>query len=232
MKKEAALVPAKKNRVRPASPGVAFRLPKIRGKTPGERINFLHELALASARGTIVACILAGWELCKVRQACGHGSWLLWLQKNTKITERTARNYMAVYAKTIGASRATLPQPLPMETPPTPEEIKAASEQVKANGITALYTQLDLVKPNLKHGGARDGAGRKAKAEEPSAVDVDGELRGEEGRALIQNLAIWALGADDGFGAFPDGQLAAAISTLKAVLARANEILSARRNAR
>ena len=44
--------------------------------------------------------------------------------------------------------------------------------------------------------------------------------------------AGWALGADDGFGALSDGELARVVKTLKQVLARAEEIQSAREDAR
>lgn len=165
------LAPVRKTRQGPAEPTaatIALRLPKIQGKTPGERINFLHKLSVASGKVSIAAGILAGWELSRARAACDHGQWLVWLQNNTEISEQTARNYMAVYGKTLGASRAALPQPIPMEKPPTPKEVKAASANVEANSITALYAQLHLVKRSDNHGGARPGAGRKPKAAESS----------------------------------------------------------------
>lgn len=235
--KTTALVPVRKSRSEPAESTaltVSFRLPKIQGKTPGERINFLHKLSVESGKASIAAGILAGWELSKVRQACDHGSWLTWLQKNTEISVQTARNYMTVYAKTLGASRAALPQPVPMETPPTPKEIKAASANAEANSITALYAQLHLIKRNPKHGGSREGAGRKAKAEGEEAVAAELEAVGQT-PALLWASARGALDTlvkldhdRDFLSRLTNEQLAAFSETLSPLLEKAASILADR----
>ena len=55
------------------------RMPKIKGKTPGQRINFLHRLSVASGKLSIAAGIMAGWELSRAKAKCDHGQWLAWL---------------------------------------------------------------------------------------------------------------------------------------------------------
>ena len=235
--KTTTLVPVRKNRLEPAEPTaltVAFSLPKIQGKTPGERINFLHKLSVASGKVSIAAGILAGWELSRARAACDHGQWITWLQNNTDISYATARNYMEVYAKTLGASRAALPQPIPMEKPPTPKEIKAASANVEANSISALYAQLHLIKRSENHGGAREGSGRKKKAQ-----DVESALD-----AVAQNeTLLWAsangaldtlvqLDADKDFlHRLSDEHLAAVVSCLEPLAEKARKLFADRATA-
>ena len=87
-----------------------------------------------------------------------------------------------------------------------------------------VYTSAKKVTP-------RD-AEAEAAAETASSAAVRAELSAEEGRDLVAKLAGWALGADDGFGALPDGELTRAVKTLKQVLERAEEIKSAREGAR
>lgn len=170
--KNTSLVPAREGRPEAIDPEiveesaltVTFRMPKVKGKTTGARINFLHKLSVSSGKVSIAAGILAGWELSRARAACDHGQWLTWLENNTEISDRTARNYMEVYAKTLGAARAALPSPVPAETPPSAKEIAAASANVEAKSLSALYAQLRLLKRSENHGGAREGAGRKPKS--------------------------------------------------------------------
>lgn len=163
MKKQASVSLVPVRQTRPAKPEaeeptaltVAFRLPKIQGKTPGARINFLHKLSVESGKVSIAAGILAGWELSRARAACDHGQWLTWLESNTDISPNTARNYMEVYAKTLGAARMALPTPVPAEKPPTSKEVEAASANVEAKSLSALYAQLRLLKRSANHGGDR-----------------------------------------------------------------------------
>ena len=215
------------------------RMPKIKGKTPGQRINFLHRLSVASGKLSIAAGIMAGWELTRAKEKCDHGQWLAWLNANTDITPRTAQNYMTVYSMTVGAARAALPEPIAQDVAPSPAELNEAATNVDAPTLNGLYKQLKILKANADHGGARPGAGRKSKGDAEVAAEkaaseasIRAELSAEEGRDLVQKLAGWALGADDGFGALSDGELARAVKTLKQVLARAEEIQSAREGAR
>lgn len=159
------------------------RMPAIKGKTPGQRINFLHRLSVASGKLSIAAGIMAGWELRMVKDKLEHGQWLDWLAANTDISPRTATNYMSVYSQTIGAARAALAEPVPLETRPSLAELNEAAANVDAPTLNSLYKQLKILKGNPDHGGKRKGAGRKTKGE-----DVAAELD-----AVTQSEAVlWA----------------------------------------
>ena len=160
------------------------RMPKIKGKTPGERINFLHRLSVASGKLSIAAGIMAGWELIRAKAKCDHGQWLAWLAANTDITPRTAQNYMSVYSMTVGAARAALPEPIAQDVTPSPAELNEAAANVDVPTLNGLYKQLKILKGNPDHGGARENAGRKAKG----AAEVAAELK-----AVVENESvIWA----------------------------------------
>lgn len=155
------------------------RMPAIKGKTPGQRINFLHRLSVASGKLSIAAGIMAGWELRMVKDKLEHGQWLEWLAANTDISPATAQRYMSVFSQTIGAARAALPEPVPLDARPSLAELNEAAANVDAPTLNGLYKQLKILKGNPDHGGKRDGAGRKTKgknggveaAEEMVALD-------------------------------------------------------------
>ncbi len=243
-----SLVPVPKNAkpkvvepeiVEPSALTVSFRLPKIKGKTPGARINFLHRLSVASGKVSIAAGILAGWELARARAACDHGQWLTWLENNTEITAQTARNYMEVYAKTLGAARAALPKPVPAETPPSAKEVAAASANVEAKSLSALYAQLRLLKRSDNHGGAREGAGRKPKAAPGGKEDVASRLDAAANNPEL----LWAtaksaldalvqLDADKDFlHRLSDEHLAAVVSCLEPLAEKARKLFADRATA-
>ena len=145
------------------------RMPKIKGKTPGQRINFLHRLSVASGKLSIAAGIMAGWELTRAKAKCDHGQWLAWLDANTDISPMTATRYMSVYAQTIGAARAALPEPVSPDVAPSPAELNEAAANVDAPTLNGLYKQLKILKGNPDHGGAGRGQGRKPKGAEVAA---------------------------------------------------------------
>ena len=146
------------------------RMPAIKGKTPGQRINFLHRLSVASGKLSIAAGIMAGWELRMVKDKLEHGQWLDWLAANTAISPVTAQRYMSVYSQTIGAARAALPEPVPLKTRPSLAELDEAAANVDAPTLNGLYKQLKILKGNPDHGGKRENAGRKTKGEDVAAA--------------------------------------------------------------
>ena len=159
------------------------RMPKIKGKTPGQRINFLHRLSVASGKLSIAAGIMAGWELARAKAKCDHGQWLAWLDANTDISPMTATRYMSVYAETIGAARAALPDPASQDVAPSPAELNEAAANVDAPTLNGLYKQLRILKNNPDHGGRRENAGRHKKGE-----DVAAELKA----VAEHESVIWA----------------------------------------
>lgn len=60
-------------------------------------LNQLHEQNCLAARQTIENAQRIGELLTECKASLGHGQWLPWLKANTKISERTARNYMRVF---------------------------------------------------------------------------------------------------------------------------------------
>lgn len=196
-------------------------------ETLGERANFLHTFSVEAGKRSTAAAILAGWCLSLARESCAHGMWLDWLEKNVSFSKQTATNYMTIFAQTVGKARANLRRPIPLSTPPTMEELDAAAHDVNGKSLSALYKSTRLIVHNNWGGDRREKAeangnvvGRPKKdAGAPlAASDVDGELCAEEGRDLLEKLAGWALGADDGFGTLPDRELDKAVKTLDQML--------------
>ncbi len=210
-------------------------------ETLAEKANWLHTCSIEFSKRSTAAAILAGWVLSVARSTCAHGQWYSWLEQNVSFARTTAANYMTLYAQTIGAARAAARRPVALTVEPTMRELESAAHDVDGKSLSALYKSTRLIAINPEHGGRREGAGRKPKdadvaaeaaAEAASSAAVRAELSAEEGRDLVAKLAGWALGADDGFGTLPDGELARAVKTLKQVLERAEEIKSAREGAR
>ncbi len=239
-----ALVPARKARPEAVEPEiveetaltVALRLPKIKGKTPGERINAWHTVSLASGKASVAAAIMAGWELLMARRACDHGQWIAWLKNNTKISDQTARNYMGLFGGRIGAARAALPKPIPLEVQPSLDELKAASANVEAKSLSALYAQLRLLKRSDNHGGAREGAGRKPKAipgeKEDVAAQLDAVANNPELLWASAKVALDTLTKLDTEKDFlrrlTDERLSAAVAILGPLAQKAAELFAAR----
>ena len=148
------------------------RMPKIKGKTPGQRINFLHRLSVASGKLSIAAGIMAGWELTRAKAKCDHGQWLAWLDANTDISPVTATRYMSVYSMTVGAARAALPEPASQDVAPSPAELNEAAANVDAPTLNGLYKQLKILKGNPDHGGKRENAGRHKKGDAEVAAEL------------------------------------------------------------
>ena len=208
-------------------------------ETLGEKANFLHAYSVEASKRSTGAAILAGWVLSVARSTCAYGQWNAWLEKNVSFGIRTAQNYLSLYAQTLGAQRAAMRRPIALDVQPTEDELEAAAHDVDGKSLSALYKSTRLIKASDNWGGAGRNQGRKPKGEaevtaEKAASEayIRAELSAEEGRDLVQKLAGWALGADDGFGALSDGELARTVKTLKQVLARAEEIQSAREDAR
>lgn len=141
--------------------------------TPAEQANALHREFLKSAKTTAVRAVQCGWVLSNVRAACGHGAWLEWVAGNLDFSERTARNYIAAYEKTVGAARAGMRRPVPLSVEPTMEEIESACSQVAEQPMTDLYRATGLVERRAGWGGAGRGQGRKPKDAETEAAELD-----------------------------------------------------------
>ena len=206
------------------------KMPVVKGKTPGERINFLHNLSIETGKVSIAAAIYAGWELTKVKQACPFGSWLAWLRSHTILSRPTADRYMGVYAATIGAARASAEEPIALEVQPSGEELCEASANVEAKSLTGLYSQLKLLKRPEGHGGKREGAGRKPKKEDVAAK-LDEVLESEVATWAIVKAAIDELvraDVEEKLQRLSDVHLAEMIQELNRIVVAAQDIISLR----
>lgn len=132
-------------------------------ETLGEKANFLHAYSVESAKRSAGAAILAGWVLSVARSTCAHGQWLGWLEKNVSFGVQTARNYLSLYAQTLGAQRAAMRRPIALDVQPTEEELEAAAHDVDGKALSALYKSTRLIAAPEGWGGAGRGQGRKPK---------------------------------------------------------------------
>ena len=130
--------------------------------SPAEQANALHRDFLKSAVSAKVRAVQCGWVLSLQRERLGHGQWLGWIEANLDFAERTVRNYITAFESTVGAYRAQQRRPLPLSEAPTMEEIAAATAGTNEKPLAALYRSTGVVEGDPNHGGAREGAGRKA----------------------------------------------------------------------
>lgn len=153
-------------------------------ETLGEKANYLHSYSVEASKRSTGAAILAGWVLSVARSTCAYGQWNAWLKKNVSFSEQTARNYLSLYAQTLGAQRAAMRRPIALDVQPTEDELEAAAHDVDGKSLSALYKSTRLIKRDPNHGGKREGAGRKPKGD----AEVAAELK-----AVAENEAvIWA----------------------------------------
>ena len=153
-------------------------------ETLGEKANFLHSYSVEASKRSTGAAILAGWVLSVARSTCAYGQWNAWLKNNVSFSESTARNYLSLYAQTLGAQRAAMRRPIALDVQPTEDELEAAAHDVDGKSLSALYKSTRLIKASDNWGGAGRGQGRKPKGD----AEVAAELK-----AIAKNEAvIWA----------------------------------------
>ena len=142
-------------------------------ETLGEKANYLHSYSVEASKRSAGAAILAGWVLSVARSTCAYGQWNAWLKNNVSFSEQTARNYLSLYAQTLGAQRAAMRRPIALDVQPTEDELEAAAHDVDGKALSSLYKSTRLMAVNPGHGGSREGAGRKKKDE---AATVEEQL--------------------------------------------------------
>ena len=212
-------------------------------ETLGEKADFLHTYSVEASKRSNGAAILAGWVLSVARSTCAHGQWMTWLAQNVSFGKSTATNYINLYAKTLGKARAKARRPIELTVEPTIKELESAAHDVDGTALSKLYRSTRIMADGKWGGDRSDKAaenghrvGRPTKKDEAEVAAqkaaVRAELVEDEGHGLIEDLAAWALGAEDGFGTLGDAELAKAIKTLKQMLARAEEIQESRRAGR
>ena len=206
-------------------------------ETLGEKANFLHSYSVEASKRSTGAAILAGWVLSVARSTCAYGQWNAWLEKNVSFGARTATNYLSLYAQTLGAQRAAMRRPIALDVQPTEKELEEAAVEVDGKSLSALYKSTKLIKPTEGHGGARPGAGRKAKDDAEAAKAEAAELDAVVEPALLYASAkgpldeLWRLVRErDLFERLGDEEFAQVIGTLQAILNFANAAAHKRAN--
>lgn len=152
-------------------------------ETLGEKANFLHAYSVEASKRATGAAILAGWVLSVARSNCAYGQWGKWIEENVSFSNRTAENYMSLYAQTLGAARAAARRPVALTVEPTAAELEAAAHDVDGKALSALYKSTRLMSTSENWGGANRGQGRK-----PKDADVAAQL---EAVATLEP-ALWA----------------------------------------
>ena len=201
-------------------------------ETLGEKANFLHAYSIEASKRSTGAAILAGWVLSVARSTCAHGQWIEWLDKNVSFNRRTAKNYLTLYAQTVGARRAEMRRPIPLTTPPTADELEAAAHDVDGKALSALYKSTRLIAPPPGWGGPGRGQGRKPRDAEAEAAELD---------AIANNPALlfaavkgpldelWRLHRErDVFARLGDEELSDVVSVLKSLSDAATKALVAK----
>ena len=141
--------------------------------SPAEQANALHREFIQSAVSAKIRAVQCGWVLAAQRERIGSGQWIGWV-RNLDFSQRTAYNYITAYESTVGAYRAQQRRPLPLSVEPTMKEIGAATAGAQEKPLAQLYRATGVVENNPNHGGAREGAGRKAEAVAAAAESGDG----------------------------------------------------------
>jgi len=174
---EAELAPSK-----PCAPAAADKVTALTVRmdalpipegSPAEQANALHREFIQSAVSAKIRAVQCGWVLAVQRERIGHGQWDDWVSR-LDFSRRTAYNYITAYEGTVGAYRAQQRRPLPLSVEPTMEEIVAATAGAQEKPLAQLYRATGVVENNPNHGGAREGAGRKAEAAAAAAESGDG----------------------------------------------------------
>lgn len=153
-------------------------------ETLGEKANYLHAYSVEASKRSAGAAILAGWVLSVARSTCPHGMWMKWIEDNVSFSKRTADNYLALYAQTLGAQRAAMRRPIALDVQPTEDELESAAHDVDGKALSSLYKSTRLIKASDNWGGAGRGQGRKPKGDAEVAEAL---------KAVAENESvIWA----------------------------------------
>jgi len=138
--------------------------------TPAENVQF--DLAQAKKHGAMTLAYLAraGWRLACEKQGMGHGAWQDWC-KSINLSHDTADRYIKFYYSTVGEHLRAQGTAHRLVEDLTDKMIAEATAGLESKTATGAMIELGIIKSNPNHGGAREGAGRKA-AELPKLTKV------------------------------------------------------------
>ena len=188
------------------------------------RVSELDARARHAAKEAVACALAAGAYLLAVKSRLPHGGFLLWLAQNCgSVSHKTATKYMRLAE--MAAEEVTIDMGDDGRPLPAP---------VGDKSLTQLYEDYGIVRKEAseKWGGAREGAGRKAKDAATVEAELD-EIANAEG--LLWAEARDALGTlarldhdKDFLRRLDDEHLAQASGTLADLSRKAGETLESR----
>lgn len=130
--------------------------------TPAEAVRF--DLGMARHHGSLTLAYLAraGWRLACEKQGVGHGAWLTWCKDELGMSDDTASRYIKFYYSTVGEHLHAQGLGNRLVDELTDKMIEDATAGLESKTATGAMIELGIIKSNPNHGGAREGAGRKA----------------------------------------------------------------------
>lgn len=130
--------------------------------TPAEAVQF--DLGMARKHGALTLAYLAraGWRLACEKQGMGYGAWYEWCETNLGISHVTVDRYIKFYYSTVGEYLRAQGTAHRLVDELTDKMIEDATAGLESKTATGAMIELGIVKSNPNHGGAREGAGRKA----------------------------------------------------------------------
>lgn len=120
-----------------------------------KEIRYLKEKMTFVARASVVIAFELGRRLAAVKETLDHGQFLPWLEDNLDISERTAQNYMKLYARFREEPAAILENL-------TIQEAYVAAGVKKASSVNLLASDDEEEEGPLKFAGKRDLEAEKA----------------------------------------------------------------------
>ncbi|MGO9885407.1 MAG: DUF3102 domain-containing protein [Solirubrobacteraceae bacterium] len=124
-------------------------------ETLADEIRAEVDAAEAGWQSAVGHAITAGEKLTEAKQLVKHGEWLPWLEANFPLSERTARNYMRLAAKS--ATVADLPSvrdALAMLAPPSQDERTAMSRDEAMRRTAECQATLGELRQRCRDGRA------------------------------------------------------------------------------
>ena len=151
----------------------AYEIEECNSTDAAERVRFHLSKAHVAANVALKHIIAAGQELAIQKQLLGYGQWDAWCTEKIEISKRTADKYIETFQKTVGVQRSS--QKIPLDAKLLNKELDAATVGMEEKTVRQAMLELGVIKRPSGWGGGREGAGRKAKAND-EAEEVSAQL--------------------------------------------------------
>lgn len=123
-----------------------------------ERVKAHLAAAALFGRLSLGHAIAAGWLLHSQRIHTPWGEWGNWCRDALGVSDKTANNYIGLFAATVGAARKV--DGIPFENYITKREMESATLGMEDKSVTRAMVELGVVKRNPGHGGDRSEAAK------------------------------------------------------------------------